>query len=290
MKLTRFFKNMANIKISALPIITTLSTSAVLPMVDGGTTYQITADNLAGNSANNFGFFTNLKNATPVNGAFGPLSIGDNDLYTVPTGRRAIIGQCVLRNDTAGNITVFTEIKHSGTYYRNSSNVTVSSGGNNGAPVMVASTILDAGDILAANAITTAGAYIAFTIIEFDSTSSLKSGNVFGLSTGDNTIYTCPTGKTAIPVAINPVTAMFGRPMMGIAIGAVAPGTVSVRLVKSGGSPSIVLISGNILTTNATVAILTAGSSLLAGDSFVANVTTGDSAQSIFSGWIELND
>lgn len=282
----------AQIKISDLPVATTVSdpTTAVLPIVDAGTTSQISVNNLASSAANDVSIFTNLRETTLVDTSSGPLSLGDNDLYTVPSGRCAIVGNCIFSNNALGaSFTVYAEVKHGGTYYRASNNFTPTNN-TSSLGTLFAGLVLESGDIFAANVTTTPGGYTVGTVIEYSaSKSAIVPAHIFGTTTGDNTLYTCPAGKKAFPVAFNPVTGTLSRVNVGIGIGAVAPGSAGTKLVKSGGSPTIINQATSAITTTNGVSATTFAGCLSAGDSVVVTVGTGDPAHFVSGAFIEID-
>lgn len=160
---------------------------------------------------------------------------GLNDVYTCPSGRRAWVGYSGLRNQNAAIRTMRPSWKISGTYYNmNSNNTQVSSSGynfdsnDNGM-------ILEAGETIAWDAQTSLlNSYTQ--IIEFDATNALKTAKIIGVTSGDNTVYTCPSGKKAIITTGN-----------GLPLGATINGSIWVSastaingiiyIVPNGGSP-----------------------------------------------------
>lgn len=277
-------------KISELPVITTVSdpTTAVLPIVDAGTTSQISADNFA-KSVRNVFYYTELYDSTFVSGLGASLAIGDTDVYTVPSGRRACVIGSFLDNQSGGSVTYFSELKHSGIYYRVSSNATAASG-SIANPSTFTSLVLSAGDSIAINVATTAGANVIYEILEFSDSSALIGAYLFGTTTGDNTIYTVPAGKTAKATSFASIIS--ARQVVPIGTGAVAPGNTFIKCVKSGGSPTLNLSNpvNNVGITNGINQTLTMGGSFTAGDSIVVNVATGDAAQIVNAAFIEIDD
>jgi hypothetical protein len=128
---------------------------------------------------------------------------------------------------------------------------------------------------------------IEFVILEFDDTTPLKTVALYSLASGNNVLYTCPSGYTAAGLQV-------GQPAIvyGLAIGGVnyvnATGSsrnVYVCLVKSGESPiapgvgsnsflgAVALIgSGNALATNGCAG-------LVAGDSVQINTNAATATQ-----------
>jgi hypothetical protein len=122
------------------------------------------------------------------------LANGNNDLYTVPTGKRALILFSACFNTTGGNLNVYHTIKVAGTTYRIGSTTLVNLG-TLGSPQ--AGFCFDAGDIFGINT-DGAGIQASTTIYEFDATSSyLKGARILDTINGDSTLYTCPANKRA---------------------------------------------------------------------------------------------
>lgn len=123
------------------------------------------------------------------------VAVGDNDLYTVPVGKRAYVGQVTLYNGGGvGTITRFLQVKVAGTYYRVSSSGTTATGV---ATNIALGLVLEPGDILSLNTSVANGMNGIAEVVEYDARSPLISARLLGLSTGDNTLYTCPAGFTA---------------------------------------------------------------------------------------------
>lgn len=231
-----------------------------------------------------------LLGAKFITGLFGNISTGDTDLYTVPTGKRAIVTTMCGFNPSAGSITWYPKVKISGTYYRLNSG-SAAGAGTFSAPTSV-SFILEAGEILAINTITTNGLNVSTSIIEFDAASPLKTVKLAGLSTGDNTLYTCPSGKTALPLGpsllfggINPTVFC---PFLYVVGDASGGDTFVLHLVPSGGSAgSTNKIATVTPSANARGTASFAGS-LGAGDFIVVNASTGDAAQIAWMNLVEL--
>lgn len=125
------------------------------------------------------------------------LPTGNNDIYTVATGKRLCVGQMTAFNSGAGSSTYFPELKVGSTYYQLATvSASLASQSTSSATVGLC---FDATDTLSLNLATTAGLNVQFAAILFDNTVSLKSVRLLGLATGTgNTLYTVAVGKTAI--------------------------------------------------------------------------------------------
>ncbi len=207
------------------------------------------------------------------------LNIGDTDIYTVPTGRMALIGGWHAYNNSAGTIAYFPEVKVSGTYYRQGANGSLTTGSYQN--TSTTPILLQAGDTFAMNVATTSGLIVTPSILEFDASAPLKLARLLGWATGDNTIYTCPAGKVATLGCLIVASNTF------IAQGYVAGGpnaTATFNLVPSGGTPGLTnRISANVNTGTSTrqpLAQFITGS-LVAGDFLYMNISAGDPAQTV---------
>lgn len=207
------------------------------------------------------------------------LPTGNNDLYTVPTGKRALIPSGAAFNASAGSITYNIQFKRSGTYYRLNANAAIGAG--IGGQFTSACCLLDAGDIHSVFTQTTAGLVVWADVLEFDATSPLVGAFLTTLTTGDNTLYTCPVGKAA---RLFPPNADFGAQISGAAVAIVGDNggsrTYYVNYVSSGGSPSSankVSVSSSIGAAQRTV--LGSVATLEAGDYVSVNVSTGAAGQ-----------
>jgi hypothetical protein len=224
-----------------------------------------------------------LLGAKLIKAAGSNLTIGDTDIYTVPTGKKALIQASVGRsyNPSAGNITYYTEIKVSGTYYRISSNTLLTTGTGNVGNI-TAAMVLGAGEILAINTATTNGLNVWTEIIEYDATDvRLVTGRVLSLANGDNTIYTVSAGKTAIRGNI-----IAGTNCLGIANSSGGARTMIIYQVPSGGSSG----STNQMTSAGSFADLSVSTVLNpgtmdTGDFIVVNTNSGLTGQ---TAWVTM--
>lgn len=206
-------------------------------------------------------------------GVVAALATGDTDLYTCPTGKRALIVAARLSGiPAAGSVTGFLEIKVSGTYYRTTSNNTVTTAQNfNFSNVGI---VLEAAEILAINCATSTGATVFFDIIEFDNTAPLFTKKVLGPAAGDQTVYTVPAGKSAI------ITQIGGPPFSSAGVATfVADGggnrVWKAHIVASAGSPTTANQAVPSTTTNlSTVSNINVSGGMTAADFINLNSTT----------------
>lgn len=172
------------------------------------------------------------------------LSTGVTDLYTVPTGKRALVMGYSYYNNGAGSIGHSLKVKISGTSYQMTTSVSTSAS-------LFASRaegwmILEATDVLQINCLTNSGLNAQPSVLEFDDTSNLKGARLVGLSTGNTTLYTCPAGKTAAIVTSVPAnfmaavqSATFGQCGIGVFSDSGGSRAWDVYSVASGGTAGV---------------------------------------------------
>lgn len=213
----------------------------------------------------------------------GNLPSGTTDLYTVPTGKQALFGAMRMFNPTIGGITAQVQVKIGGLYFRiASATITVNASQDNGFG-STSGYLLNAGESLAV--VTGALGLNAFPRIwEFDATANLKCPRLNALINGNNTLYTCPVGKTAIVLAVSILQNQLPvqSPIYVNDTGG-GPLTVFWHQVPSGGTAD----TTNRITTSASVAngAVSAGvaSVLTAGMSLVINSNSGNAGQSAYA-------
>ena len=224
--------------------------SGIIPLHVGqylDTTSSVRSDRRYGrNGSDRHGVCKHAVSGLPLTNATFPAvrgsttGSGNLDIYTVPSGKRLLVESGGGINTSGGSITWNTEIKSGGNYYYLFAPAAVVAGANTA--VQGASFILEAGESISINA-TGAGLNISFAAIQFDNTTGVKTVKLLGPSTGNNTLYTVPVGKTAKLAATNENvwTASADIKYSAISVGA---GTVTACIVPSGGS--LVCTSGGI--------------------------------------------
>ena len=192
----------------------------------------------------------------------GHVASGDVDLYTVPSGKIGIIVGANAYNDSMSAVDVFWEVKIGGTYYQIVQSHSVMGGAlYSGQDVDI---ILPAGETFSVNVGTGSVINPSAEIWEADATSNLASAIVTSFISGDNTIFTSPTGRSAslLPgfVDVGPVNLYYFNASGGTTL-------TSWNLVPSGGSVGTnnLLSSGNSITTG-TAGNIQADISMNAGD------------------------
>jgi hypothetical protein len=200
------------------------------------------------------------------------IGTGDIDLYTVPAGKRALV-ECQVWNSTASSISYFAEVKIGATYYPLSAKQTLANtAGENANAFPLYPIVLEAGQKVAINT-TGTGLNVTGTVYLFDNTGNLKSAVITTFIAGDNTVYTCPAGKTSYlvhgPASLGSTAAtvpfIFGMNGAGATI------AYKWNVVASGGSPG----TSNQITISISSAA-TAGNPITFGRNVSAAFTPGD--------------
>lgn len=211
---------------------------------------------------------------------------GNVDLYTVPAGKRAIVSLTVF-NSTVSSINVTPKAKLSGsaTYTALTAGQAVTTLNSNTLPTRI---VLEAGDILA---VTTQSAGInAFgTVLLFDNTSCLLSPRLLTLTSGDNTLYTCPANTKAYFIGCPAwIYGSANNPLMTIINNSGSTQSYKVNIVPSGSSPGATnqaLAANSLINTDSVAPQIVAA--LTAGDKISIN-TTGTGTQLVYCVVVEL--
>lgn len=134
----------------------------------------------------------------PANGT--PAASGTVDWYTCPAGKRAAV-MGISYCSPSGNASITPMLKSGGNYYNLNVTQTATSIGV-GAGGIVNLIILEAGESISTNQ-STSSINVWISIMEFDSDIPFKTVKLLSLASGNNTLYSCPAGKTAIFVSDN---------------------------------------------------------------------------------------
>ena len=122
-------------------------------------------------------------------------SSGTNDLYTVPSGRRALIGAFMAQVQSS-TLTATMMFKVSGTYYNGgTSGQTLTSTAKPGNLALTFPLILEAGETLAVWLSSALSVNCWPQIIEFSNVSSVKSVKTLNLTATNVLCYTAPSTK-----------------------------------------------------------------------------------------------
>lgn len=205
---------------------------------------------------------------------------GNNDIYTAPAGRRALVMFSNMINQNSSTSTCNPAWKISGTYYNMAANAsTIPSNVAVGVGVLIDTSdcgfVLEPAETLAWNC-QRINVSVYTSIIEFDNSGpvTLKTAKIIGLTTGNNTVYTVPAGKKAIIFSGNglPFSAT-NNGGIWVSVGTTTLTGGTINLVPSGGSVSTAnQIYGGTFFSNATVNVKC--QAVLQSGDFI-NVTSG---------------
>jgi len=121
---------------------------------------------------------------------------GDTDLGTVPAGEKWMLVSIYHYNPTGGTLSYTPRFKRSGTYYTTFAAQSVATTVS-GVQATITLPILEEGESLSVNT-TGAGLHLEFAVLKFSATSLVSSYTNLSLSTGDNKLFECPTGYSAL--------------------------------------------------------------------------------------------
>lgn len=208
------------------------------------------------------------------------LGTGDHLLYTVPAGKKAFAFLTLHNPNGAGNIVFTSTVSFdSGSTYKSLNGpVTVAAGASS---TLACGYIYAAGDVIGVNTTTTSAANVMGIVYLLDSSSPLKSVNLTSFSDGNNTLYTCPAGKTAF-LGFGYGIAMSGNANASrVFVQTTATIAVKVHFVQTGGTPgSTNQVYNNAAQTQAGGPNGATGLwAMTAGDFINVNVATGASTQ-----------
>lgn len=216
---------------------------------------------------------------------------GDVDVYTAPTGKRALVMSGGGYNSTAGTINWYAELKSGGNYYRLATSVATTTHNSVSANMNI-SIVLEPGESISVNT-DALGLNVVFSVVQFDSTSPLRTAKLLGLSTGNNTLYTVPAAKTAW---LLPITGQSWNATSQFSWVSDAGGLRAVVMcaVASGGLTTCAANSVNEINSVGSVAASTRTNALSmpltfnTGDFFVVNVDTGAATQIAWVNVLEI--
>ena len=221
------------------------------------------------------------------------LTIGDTDLYTVPVGRKCFIGFDAFMgyNETGGTVGFYPQIKINDSYFRMlaSQNVTTANAVAESSSHILPM-VLNAGESFSIHCATTAGFNFWIPALEFDEQETrLGSGRVINLASGNNTLYTVPHGKCAIPLQIALGSASSSTAHLRCSNG--TGGTVAyiVYILPQGAVAGLGYKIGTTASTSTlNVSFHYVRSVLSEGDSLVVNTDSGDAGQMAWFPYFEI--
>lgn len=208
------------------------------------------------------------------------LATGTIDLYTAPSNRRAAIFPSYGANGDGSPATVTSQpqFKSGGTYYPLAIQSSTTQNSLIASPSL--QIILEPGEICSVTVGTTASALnYGFPILEFDSSSTFRTVKLLSLSSGNNTLYTCPANTKAFILDSNlAIGTTNGQINYYNASGGSL--TVQAYIVNSGGSQGTTNSTSTAASvgTGAFQAFLTS-SNLNAGDFIVINTSAATATQ-----------
>lgn len=123
----------------------------------------------------------------------GGLLVGNNDIYTVPAGKRLFLPSYGYTNPVGGTINFYLMLKNGNTYYRLRGNTPV---GATTSGLFGLGALYNAGETVAVQTTVAGGGFNGVGIL-FDDTASFKRKELFNLDNTQRTIYTVPAGKKA---------------------------------------------------------------------------------------------
>ena len=145
------------------------------------------------------------ENGPPLQGAkYKPVSYLNlpgntaTDVYTCPSGKRALVINESYYNNSGITLTGFSQVYYGSTYQKTSL-----SAANNARQQRTLNYALEAGEKLNVS-VTSANAGVNYwaKVIEFDAKVSLETAKLSTFINGDNTLYTCPAGKSAMVLGV----------------------------------------------------------------------------------------
>lgn len=240
---------------------------------------------------------TTLVFGLPLTGASFPAArkyaaaAGDVDVYTAPPAKRVLVMSGGGYNPTGGTINWYAELKSGGNYYRLATSVATTTHNSVSANMNI-SIVLEPGESISVNT-DALGLNVVFSVVQFDSTSPLRTAKLLGLSTGNNTLYTVPAAKTAW---LLPITGQTWNATSTFSWVSDAGGSRTVQMcaVASGGLTTCAANSVNQINSVGAVAANVRTNSLSmpltfnTGDFFVVNVDTGAATQLAWTNVLEF--
>ncbi len=177
------------------------------------------------------------------------LAIGNNDIYTVPTGKKALIFGLPYAYNTGGvTATVALKLKI-GTIYNPISQILSIPSSNQAQFTDFALVLLNAGEKFSAVVTGTAGVNLAYGVVEFDDTVPLVRASTTFPATGALAVYTVPVGKTSVPFC----PYAYSSPNVGVSLYNFTGSIRSYNMYLA--LPSASASSSNRIANNASVAV-----------------------------------
>lgn len=222
------------------------------------------------------------------------LPAGDQALYTVPAGKKALVVDLWVTNPTAGSITYFPKLTTPNGTFQIGASVTEGAAGighnygNNGTLGRSIPIVLNAGEIFIINS-SALGMSVWVSVIEFDASSALSRWDIQTWVNGNNVLYTHPAGKTVVFGNIG--YSSTNSPVPSLTGVVISNGSGSTRtyvgpyIVPSAGSPSTAnQFGGSNAVFNGSIFTKYFPGGLAAGDTIV--ITTSDANNTGQIAWV----
>ena len=257
----------------------TADVTGVLPIANGGT----------GDDIPYFFAGTILPGARTVSARVDPTSAATNTVYTVPTGKKAILlGGQVFFNATGGGISTYWAFVRGGTAYR--LEIAATKAADSVTFSAMNGFVFSAGDILALSDAVGGAAALA-SVLEFDDTARLSSSIITAVA-ASNTLYTCPANTRAR--VLTALSMDSGNGVNGNAMqinqsgGAITRQAYHVPRGGAAGASNRLNVAAGVSVANNTAAGFTVPAALNAGDSIVIDLSGTGASQLIALTYIEF--
>jgi hypothetical protein len=214
-----------------------------------------------------------------TNARISNLTIGTTDIFTTPAGKRFLVEGIKVATTNATSTTAYALLKTNGAYYRFGANSTLNTQAVVGLGVATGDNFLfEENEAVAVN-VTQVGANVTVSGLLFSTNVPFFCPRLFALTTSNQTVYTCPSGKCAVnPAFPNPVTAG-GSALLGYYINdSGGSRVITFYVVPSGGSAGSSTIQlARTVSDKITASLL--GSVMFPGDSLVVHSDTNTATQ-----------
>lgn len=175
----------------------------------------------------------NLRNGKYVNATTTSLTAyTQQDVYTVPAGRRAVLIDMNMYNNTALSVSFNPYVKIAGSYYRLSNSTSTASSKSNAQPTTPF--IAEAGESFAIRSDTTSANTPTYVnVIEYDASVPVFTKRAIDPTTATTTIYTVPSGVSSFVLPASGSFLTSGASSVGIFNNTSASVNEKVCILKS---------------------------------------------------------
>lgn len=229
-----------------------------------------------------------FRTAKPVRVVQAAMPAVDTVLYTVPSGKVAIIHAAMARNISGAAATFSANLVPSGgAAAADNLIVAVANVVAGASAVFNCVALLVAGEALSGRASAAGALHVGVRVTEVDAAEASALGLARGHVAapgggGDVVVYTCPVGKRAFPLLLG-----FNGTSFGTFVSRTGAAATTLQKFKAGSDPSLPMMS-TAVSTGQTLAELTV-LHLNAGDSWVAECTSAGQTVNVFSMWQEVD-